>query len=95
MACEGKTYSGLTAVMLQAIRIDLGELGMVMEEAHVGIVVHKDFGVEAEYEYREEHQTLFVRINKKPFFVPCSMIYGRMDQAIARRQVSHDPMADQ
>lgn len=94
MACESKKYTGLTLLMMDRIRVDMQQMGMSMGEGHTGLVVHKDFGVEAEFSYHEGDQVLHVRITQKPFFVPCTMIYGRMDQAIARHQTGHDPMAD-
>jgi hypothetical protein len=94
MACEGKKYHGLNEVMMRGIRLDLHQMGIPITEASEGVVMNQSYGVEVEYSYSDSEQSLFVRILQKPFFIPCSMIYGRLDQAIERRQMGHDPMAD-
>jgi|GEM_PF-2487862 hypothetical protein len=92
MACEAKSYHGLTPPMMEAIRMDLLKMGMTMCESYVGKVNYDAFGVEAEFEYHETDRVLHVKVSQKPFFVPCSMIYGKMDQTISRHQSGHDPM---
>lgn len=91
MACDSKTYSGLSAAMMDAIRLDLAKMGMQMPATHEGVVAHLEFGVEVQYRFTEGESTLWVQISQKPFFVPCAMIYARLDQAVARHQMGQDP----
>lgn len=91
MACDPKTYSGLNAAMMDAIRLDLAKMGMVMPQAPEGVVAHAEFGVEVQYRFSEQENTLWVQVSQKPFFVPCVMIYSRLDQAVARHQSGMDP----
>jgi hypothetical protein len=70
--------------MMDGIRVDLQKMGMQMPPAPEGVVMHIEFGVEAQYRFSEGDATLWVQVSKKPFFVPCGMIYSRMDQAVAR-----------
>jgi|JI10StandDraft_1071094.scaffolds.fasta_scaffold1838141_2 hypothetical protein len=95
MACDAKTYHGLTDVMMRGIRIDLHQMGMSLPDGDQGIIVNQEYGVQVEFIYSNPELVLTVRIVEKPFFVPCSLIYGRLDQAIERRKMGHDPMKGQ
>jgi hypothetical protein len=55
------------------------------------VVAVVEFGVEVQYRFSEGEQTLWVMVSQKPFFVPCHMIYARLDQAVARHQMGADP----
>jgi hypothetical protein len=91
MACDSKTYSGLSAATMEAIRLDLSKMGMNMPNTPEGTVAVSEFGVEVQFRFSEQAATLWVQVSQKPFFVPCAMIYARLDQAVARHQSGADP----
>jgi hypothetical protein len=83
MACEGKAYSGICENKLAFIRKELRALGLTMPDDHEGRIHSSDIGVEAEFRYTIHIEELWIKVNEKPFFIPCSYIFARLENAIA------------
>ncbi len=82
MACEGKSYSGICENKLAFIRKELRALGLAMPDHHEGRIHSADIGVEAEYRYTLHAEELYIKVHSKPFFIPCSYIFARLENAM-------------
>lgn len=74
---------------MDGIREDMKSMGFAMT-GNEGTVTSEAFGVEVEYHYKEDAHNLTVTVTKKPFLIPCGMLYSRIDQAVARRRPAPD-----
>jgi hypothetical protein len=86
MACEGKAYTGICENKLAFIRKELRSLGLSMPDDHEGLIHSSDIGVEAEFRYTLHLEELYFKVTQKPFFIPCALIFQRLDNAIANYQ---------
>jgi hypothetical protein len=86
MACEGKAYSGICENKLAFIRKELRALGLTVPESHDGLIHSADIGVQAEFRYTLHMEELWIKVNEKPFFIPCAYIFQRLENAIANYQ---------
>jgi hypothetical protein len=86
MACEGKAYSGICENKLAFIRKELRSLGLSMTDDHEGMIHSADIGVQAEFRYTLHTEELWLKVNEKPFFIPCAYIFARLENAISNYQ---------
>ncbi len=84
MACDPKSFSGVNSQTFAGIRIELAKIELELPEEHEGVITSKAYGVTAAYKLDEETEVLRVEVTKKPFFVPCGYIYGKLEEAFSR-----------
>ena len=84
MACEKVTYSGISAVVLENVRGELANIDLVLPAANKGELVSSAYGVTAAYEYVPAAETISIQVTNKPFFVPCSYIHKKLEEALER-----------
>lgn len=84
MACEKVTYSGVNAQVLENVRRELANIELTLPTSDSGELVSTAYGVTAAYEYVSTAETFSVQVTNKPFFVPCSYIHKKLEEAMAR-----------
>lgn len=83
MACDPKAYQGICQNKMAFIRSELRMLGLTIPDDHEGRIESADIGVEAEYRYTPHTEELWLKVHAKPFFIPCTFIFARLENAIA------------
>lgn len=86
MSCENKVYQNINPDAFEGIRKELGKINLDLPEAHAGTVTSSSYGVTADYKFDPEAQTMQLQVTDKPFFMPCSLIYKKLTEAIERVQ---------
>jgi hypothetical protein len=83
MSCDPKAYSGICQNKLAYIRAELRGMGLVFPDEDAGRIFNHEIGVDADFRYTAETEELWLRVNVKPFFIPCAFIFSRLENAIA------------
>ena len=86
MGCEKKTFPNIDERTFYAIRGELAKIDLELPETHEGSITSAAYGVTAAYRLDLDQKVLHVQVTQKPFFVPCSYIYGKLNEAFERVQ---------
>lgn len=84
MACDPRSFPGVDPKVFSGIRVELAKIDLELPETKEGTITSQAYGVTAAYRLDESTSTLHVEVTKKPFFVPCGYIYGKLEEAFAR-----------
>ena len=84
MACDEKTFPNVDETTFKGIRGELAKIDLELPETHEGTITSAAYGVTAAYRLDETTKVLRVQVTKKPFFVPCNYIYGKLQEAFDR-----------
>lgn len=88
MACDPKVYNDISPEIMDGLRRELANIELTLPEEDEGILHSSAFGVSANYKFDRTASTLRVEVTSKPFFVPCSYIFKKLDEAFERaRQI--------
>ncbi|MEM0999570.1 MAG: hypothetical protein AAGN35_21105 [Bacteroidota bacterium] len=82
MACDEKVFSGVNAPKMTYVRAELRRLGLTVPDTDSGKITSAEIGVEAEFTWSAQAETLSIQIFQKPVFLPCAFIYGRLSQSL-------------
>lgn len=83
MSCAPKAYQGICENKLAFIRTELRALGLTIPDTHEGMIQSVEIGVEAEFRYTPHTEELWLKVLSKPMFIPCALIFHRLESAIA------------
>ncbi len=84
MTCDPRTFPDVDPEVFSGIRAELAKIDLDLPEEHEGTITSQAYGVTAAYRLDKPTNVLHVQITKKPFFVPCTYIYGKLEEAFAR-----------
>ncbi|HET6512824.1 MAG TPA: hypothetical protein VFH43_11570 [Candidatus Kapabacteria bacterium] len=84
MACEPIIVHGVTQKVMAGAQDKLRSFGMDMPTMPSGTI--SQMGVKASYIWDEASATLTVTVHDKPMFISCSMIEGRIRDAVKMLQ---------
>lgn len=84
MACDPKVYTEVSPEVMNGLRRELAGIELALPETDQGILESAAYGVKANYNFDRTSAEMSVEITHKPFFVPCSYIYGKLDEAFER-----------
>ncbi len=84
MACDPRNFPNVDSKIFSGIRVELAKIDLDLPEEHEGTITSQAYGVTAAYRLDEPTSVLHVQVTKKPFFVPCTYIYGKLEEAFAR-----------
>ena len=78
---DSKLYEGITREELNSLRSSLEKQGVKVPEGD-DVLVEGPYGVNLQISYDATSASLKVSIDKKPFFVPESMIWKMVDEGV-------------
>lgn len=84
MACEKVVYDGISPSVLENVRLELSKIDLELPATETGEITSSAYGVTAAYEHSAAAETLSVQVTNKPFFVPCSYIHKKLEEALER-----------
>lgn len=84
MACEEKVFADVNEAKMAYIRTELRNLGLTVPDTESGKITSLEIGVEADFNWNRDAQTLTIQLFQKPVFLPCAFIYGRLSSSISQ-----------
>lgn len=88
MACDPKTYKNVTETIMNGIRTELAKIDLVLPKGDRGSIVSTAYNVTADYNWKYIAETLTIIVKTKPFFVPCSYIFKKFDEALEKARAN-------
>jgi hypothetical protein len=88
MGCDPLIFHNITPDVISCIRTELERLGVNLPPGNNGVI--SNYGIKADYNWSPAEQILSIIIKSKPFFIPCAVLIGRIqDNVKACRARSH------
>jgi hypothetical protein len=80
--CDPFYFDGITAESFKKVKADLAEAGFKLDGTNG--TVRGPYGIVITYEWTEQTQSLKVVVLEKSFFVSCSQIHDKLNNALER-----------
>jgi hypothetical protein len=80
--CDPFYFDGITAELFSKVKIDLATAGFNLDGTSG--TVNGPYGIVISYEWSEQTESLKVVVLEKSFFVSCSQIHEKLNDALAR-----------